>query len=280
MKTYYELLDVAPDASMDEIKRAFRREIAKYHPDKVQHLGNEFQEIAAIKAAELTQSYKTLTDETLRAAYDAQLAEGAPTEAVYHAPSPAASPSPDASPRPAAARPAARPSAEPASPEPQMTPGSSVFSQDRAGASDLVRKATMMRFRQALVTEFGGYEEAPVQGFEFACVPKPPFWSFKMPPRVLGRFVAQVDAAAVAETWSMASRMKHDKQRDLCVFLMGPAIAPRSELAAAIGDQLRKPMTAGGKLIMIPVNTRNWDGLVPNEAPPVVKSLLTRLKTS
>lgn len=47
MKTYYELLDVAPQASSDEIKRAFRREIARYHPDKVQHLGPEFQEIAA-----------------------------------------------------------------------------------------------------------------------------------------------------------------------------------------------------------------------------------------
>ena len=62
MTTYYELLEVAPDAPADEIKRAFRREIAKYHPDKVQHLGKEFQDIAASKAAELTQAYKTLSD--------------------------------------------------------------------------------------------------------------------------------------------------------------------------------------------------------------------------
>ena len=66
-KTYYELLDVPPTASADEIKRAFRREIAKYHPDKVQHLGEEFQEIAATKAAELTRAYKTLTDSGARA---------------------------------------------------------------------------------------------------------------------------------------------------------------------------------------------------------------------
>src|SRR5215212_6606427 len=100
------MLDVAPEASVDEIKRAFRREIAKYHPDKVQHLGKEFQEIAAIKAAELTQSYKTLTDETLRAEYDAQLESGEPT-AAYYTPAPAP-PSAEAPPRPAqAARPAA-----------------------------------------------------------------------------------------------------------------------------------------------------------------------------
>ncbi len=71
-KGFYELLDVAPDAAVDEIKRAFRREIAKYHPDKVQHLGKEFQEIAANKAAELTRAYKTLTDVAARAEYDAQ----------------------------------------------------------------------------------------------------------------------------------------------------------------------------------------------------------------
>lgn len=51
MKTHYELLEVVAEASADDIKRAFRREIAKYHPDKVQHLGVEFQEIAALRAA-------------------------------------------------------------------------------------------------------------------------------------------------------------------------------------------------------------------------------------
>src|SRR5687767_15907393 len=70
------MLDVVPTASADEIKRAFRREIAKYHPDKVQHLGQEFQEIAASKAAELTQAYKTLSDDNRRAEYDESLRAG------------------------------------------------------------------------------------------------------------------------------------------------------------------------------------------------------------
>ena len=275
MKTYYEMLDVAPTASMDEIKRAFRREIAKYHPDKVQHLGKEFQEIAAIKAAELTQSYKTLTDETLRAEYDAQLESGEPT-AGYHAPVPAA-PSPEAPQRPTQAP---RPAAERApTPEPDPSGQSSVFSQDRAGASDLVKKATVMRFRQALVSEFGNYEESQVQGFEIACIPKPPFWKFKLPPRVLGRFADLVDAASLAETWALASRMKPDKQRDLCVFLMAPKVAPARDLATAMTEQKRKPMPAGGKLIMVPVNTVNWAAHIPTDAPDVVKSLLARLKS-
>ena len=59
-KNCYELLEVAPTASPTEIKQAFRRAIAKYHPDKVQHLGVELQEIAAVRAAEITQAYRTL----------------------------------------------------------------------------------------------------------------------------------------------------------------------------------------------------------------------------
>ena len=136
-----------------------------------------------------------------------------------------------------------------------------------------------MRFRQALTSEFGSYEEAPLQGFEITCIPKPPFWKMKLPARVLGRFADQIDPTTVAETWAMASRMKPDKQRDLCVFLMAPRVAAARDLAAAIAEQRRKPMPAGGNLIMVPVSTVNWAAHVPTDAPPVVKSLLTRLKS-
>jgi hypothetical protein len=119
-----------------------------------------------------------------------------------------------------------------------------------------------------------------MQGFELAAIPKPPFWKLKLPPRVLGRFVPQVDAAAVGEAWALASRMKKDSQRDLVVFLMGPVVASPGELAAAIAEQRKKPMPAGGTLTLVPVNTRNWHAHVPNDAPAVVKSLLTRLKSS
>ena len=60
LKNYYELLEIAAAAPADEMKKAFRREIARYHPDKVQHLGQEFQEMAAERAAELTEAYRIL----------------------------------------------------------------------------------------------------------------------------------------------------------------------------------------------------------------------------
>jgi hypothetical protein len=268
MKTYYELLDVPATASVDDIKRNFRREIAKYHPDKVQHLGPEFQEIAATKAAELTQAYKALSDPERRAEYDDLVRTG---EWPPHAPASA----------PVATQPRPRPHASPSpEPPPQAPPGSSVFSQDRAASSDLIHRATVARFRQSLLSEFGSFEEPCVDGFTVACVPKPPFWTLRLPPRVVGKFVPQVDGAAVGEAWGQAARMKKDSQRDLIVFVMGPALSAAGELAAVIAEQRKKPMPAGGKLTLVPVNTRTWSAHVPNDAPAVVKSLLTRLKTA
>jgi hypothetical protein len=245
----------------------------------VQHLGEEFQHIAVVKAAELTQAYTTLGDPAARAGYDAQLEEeGTPTVDVSPTPSSTApqakpaAPSPAPPPRPAHGR-------QPAD-EPNPASGSSLFAQDRAGALNLINKATLARFRQALEGEFGRYEEPRLQGFQIVCVPKPPFWTLKRPPRILGRFLSHVDGPAVSETWGLAAKMKKDPQRDLCVFVMAPTVAPAGELALAIAEQRRRPMPAGGKLIMIPVNTQNWNPHVPTDAPPVVKSLLTRLKSA
>ena len=272
-KTYYELLELAPSAPVDEIKRAFRREIAKYHPDKVQHLGKEFQEIAAVRAAELTEAYKVLTDETLRADYDEQIASGGASPA--HAPAAAPPPATHATPAAATARPAqeARPSTDPVQPS-----GSSVFQHERARSNDIVLNFARERFKQALAIEFGQYDDRRLQGFDVSCVPKPAFFSMKVPPRVFGRTVPVVNAAAVTEAWALAARSPKDKG-DLCVFLMGPEVAPPGELAAAINEARRKPVPAGGTLFMVPVNTRTWVAHVPADAPPVVKSLLARLKS-
>jgi hypothetical protein len=61
---------------------------------------------------------------------------------------------------------------------------------------------------------------------------------------------------------------------------MAPVVAPPGALAVAIAEQRRKPMPAGGKVIMIPVNTQTWNAHVPTDAPPVVKALLERLKSA
>jgi curved DNA-binding protein CbpA len=275
MKTYYDLLELTSTATLEEIKRNFRREIAKYHPDKVQHLGAEFQEIASSKAAELTRAYKTLTHETQRAEYDQMLRTGAhPAASTAPTSTAPASTAREETPRHAHARSAV------AEAEPDAPGRGSVFQQDRAGASQLIFKASVMRFRQALTAEFGKYDEPRVDPFQVACVSKPGFLEFKTPPCVLGRFVEQVDAASVTESWAAAARMKKDGQHDLVVFVMGPAVAATGELAAAISEQRRKPIPGGGKVILVPVNTRTWSAHVPNDAPALVKALLERLKSA
>jgi DnaJ-class molecular chaperone len=50
-------LDVSREASSDEIKSAFRRERARYHPDRVEGLGRELRELAELKAKEINLAY-------------------------------------------------------------------------------------------------------------------------------------------------------------------------------------------------------------------------------
>lgn len=57
----FKILGVEPGASTDEIKAAYRRAVAKYHPDKVTHLGKEFQELAHRKLVAIQRAYQSLT---------------------------------------------------------------------------------------------------------------------------------------------------------------------------------------------------------------------------
>jgi hypothetical protein len=56
----YKVLGVHRGASIDEIKAAYRELAAKYHPDKVNHLGDEFKVMAEKKFKEIQEAYQTL----------------------------------------------------------------------------------------------------------------------------------------------------------------------------------------------------------------------------
>jgi hypothetical protein len=58
----YEILGVNREASIDEIKRAYRRLAGKYHPDKVNHLGEEFRGLAEEKFKEIQEAYQELVN--------------------------------------------------------------------------------------------------------------------------------------------------------------------------------------------------------------------------
>lgn len=56
----YEILGVNRGASIDEIKGAYRKLAGKYHPDKVEHLGDEFRVLADKKFKEIQEAYAEL----------------------------------------------------------------------------------------------------------------------------------------------------------------------------------------------------------------------------
>ncbi|MBW2030373.1 MAG: DnaJ domain-containing protein [Deltaproteobacteria bacterium] len=57
----YEVLGIDRTASGEEIRTAYRRLVSKYHPDKVVHLGEEFQTLAEEKFKEIQEAYQALT---------------------------------------------------------------------------------------------------------------------------------------------------------------------------------------------------------------------------
>lgn len=56
----YTILGVDRSATQDDIKKAYRSLVTKYHPDKVAHLGDEFREIAEKRFKEIQQAYQEL----------------------------------------------------------------------------------------------------------------------------------------------------------------------------------------------------------------------------
>ena len=267
-KTYYELLEIAPSATSEEIKRSFRLQIARYHPDKVHHLGKEFQDMAAERAAELTEAYRILSDEGRRAEYDRTMAAGAAAAPAAPQAPPAAAPF-----RQPYVPPSPEPSEHSTDSEP---PRGASFAEERATRDQFVRKALLGRFVQALEAVTNDYDRTDVRGFDVACTPKTKLFVRGKGPRLLGRFVSRVDAESVADTWTSA--LKSGAASDeVCVFLMGSSIASAGELARAIADQRRR--SRGARVTLIPIDARDWDAKMPNDAPPLAKTLLTRLRT-
>ncbi len=59
-KDPYTVLGVDKNASQEDIKKAYRQLVNKYHPDKVAHLGDEFQKLADRRFKEIQQAYQIL----------------------------------------------------------------------------------------------------------------------------------------------------------------------------------------------------------------------------
>jgi molecular chaperone DnaJ len=64
-KDYYEVLAVSRSASMDDIKKAYRKLAMKFHPDK-----NPGDKVAEDRFKEISEAYEVLRDPKRRQMYD------------------------------------------------------------------------------------------------------------------------------------------------------------------------------------------------------------------
>src|SRR5258705_10289543 len=64
-RDYYEVLGISRGASEEEIKKAYRKQALKYHPDK-----NPSDKAAEESFKEVGEAYEALSDPQKRAAYD------------------------------------------------------------------------------------------------------------------------------------------------------------------------------------------------------------------
>jgi curved DNA-binding protein CbpA len=263
VQNFYQLLSLEVTATADEIKKAFRNEIARYHPDKVQHLGKEFQEMAATRAAQLTEAYRTLMNPELRSEYD-QLC-GAAGATV---PPPPAESRPSPSPQ----APPTEPAASRAEPTPSAAPRSR-FAKEQATRDQYVRKATLARLRQVLAVEYGNLTEVTTRGFDFDCTARAKkLFGRGSRQRFAVKFVPRVDRGEIQDVWAAAEKAGGQ----MCVFLMGNGLAPTRELAEAISDMRQK--SRGGGVCLIPVDVRDWSAHMPADAPQPCKSVIQKLR--
>jgi DnaJ domain len=270
VKSYYELLGIDVSADLETIKKAFRREIARYHPDKVAHLGREFQEMASHRAMELTTAYTTLTNPGTRAEYDVSLANGASARAKASQSSARHNVRPYES---AQARPQTSSTATATAPPSRSEP-------DRSGRDDIVRRATLGRLQEVVRSVIGDCETRAVRGFDtvFLSKARPSLLRRTTPPSLLVKFAPAVDSVLVTEAWTNAVRANLD-HKPLVLLLVGDTLAPAYELSRAIEDLRRRNPSLVDSLFAVPVDVRDWSAKIPSNAPDSVRTLIEKLKT-
>lgn len=70
---YYSVLEIAPDASVSEIRAAYHRATRRFHPDGHRQIGDDMRPVLGRIAKRVAEAYSVLRDPRRRQVYDQQI---------------------------------------------------------------------------------------------------------------------------------------------------------------------------------------------------------------
>lgn len=70
---YYSVLEIAPDASVSEIRAAYHRATRRFHPDGHRQIGDDLRPVLGCIAKRVAEAYSVLRDPRRRQVYDQQI---------------------------------------------------------------------------------------------------------------------------------------------------------------------------------------------------------------
>jgi DnaJ like chaperone protein len=63
LESSYKVLEISPNATVEEIKKAYRNMALKHHPDKVSYLGEDIRKAAEVKFQKVNEAYERIKKE-------------------------------------------------------------------------------------------------------------------------------------------------------------------------------------------------------------------------
>jgi len=249
------LLGITLPASTEGIKKAYRRQIARYHPDKVHHLGEEFQLLAAEKSAQLTDIYHQLLESGgCDPSVDATPVVSDEPPSVASAPVTGAGAAPNRAAR------------------------MSSWQAVAHGCPSLILGAATDRMIQSVRSTLPGADELMVAGFSLACRTRVDWRGRLLMRRSPTYGVLLRTPADAPANGRRAPRLREVLPGvDGAIVLFDLIVDPRVNDRRDVSDP-PTPTRAEPHVFTVSVDAMTWKARVPDEAPEMAHQILARVR--